>query len=112
MPIRNGLIEEIEGLKEYYKDGEIHREEEEGPAFDFLDNRLWYKENKLHRLNGPAVEMFDGTKEWYIEGKLHREAGPAIEHSNGYKEYWYLDKRIRCNSDEEYIRLINLKLFW
>ena len=30
----------------------------------------WYNEkNQLHRLNGPAIEWADGTKEWYVEGK-------------------------------------------
>jgi hypothetical protein len=34
------------------------------------------------------VEYSYGTKYWYKEGKLHREDGPAIEYTDGYKEWW------------------------
>ena len=34
------------------------------------------------------VECSDGTKKWYKDDKLHRDDGPAIEYANGYKEYW------------------------
>ena len=27
---------------------------------------------KLHRLDGPACEWANGTKEWWVNGKLHR----------------------------------------
>ena len=53
-------------------------------------NKYWYKEGKLHREDGPAVEYSDGGKEWYIEGKHHREDGPAIICGNGSK-YWYIE---------------------
>lgn len=46
------------------------------------------EEGKLHRLDGPAVEWGNGTKEWYKHGKRHREGGPAVEHTDGYKEFW------------------------
>lgn len=44
----------------------------------------------LHRLDGPAIESFDGSKFWYVNGKLHREGGPAVEQSNGSK-MWFVD---------------------
>jgi hypothetical protein len=60
---------------------------------DFLEGtKIWYKEGKLHRLNGPAKEFPDGYKEWYKEGKKHRLDGPAIEYPNGLKEWWIEDK--------------------
>lgn len=31
--------------------------------------KYWYKEGKLHRLDGPACEFSDGYKQWWIEGK-------------------------------------------
>ena len=52
-------------------------------------NRFWFKNGKLHRKNGPAVEYIDGTKKWYKNGKLHRLDGPAIEWSDGTK-LWYI----------------------
>ena len=76
------------------------------------ETKTWYKEGKLHREDGPAIEWADGLKYWFIEGKLHRLDGPAIEDFNGYKEYYYLDKKIECSSNEEYFKLLKLKAFW
>lgn len=45
----------------------------------------------LHRLDGPAVELIDGTKKWCVNDKFHRLDGPAIEWSDGDKEYWIND---------------------
>ena len=45
---------------------------------------------KLHRLDGPAVEFGDGTKWWFINGKQHRHDGPAVEWPNGTK-FWWID---------------------
>lgn len=39
----------------------------------------WYLNNKLHRVDSPAVEESDGRKKWYQDGILHREEGPAVE---------------------------------
>jgi hypothetical protein len=35
---------------------------------DFEGNRTWYLNNRLHRVDGPAVEMADGTRKWYLVG--------------------------------------------
>jgi len=32
-------------------------------------NKYWYKEDLLHRIDGPAIEYSDGRKEWYIDGE-------------------------------------------
>ena len=61
-------------------------------------SREWYRNGKLHREDGPALERSDGTKEWYKEGRLHREDGPAIEWSDGTKE-WYRNGR-PCRDEE------------
>ena len=56
--------------------------------------RYWYKHGKLsrvlHRVEGPAVECFNGDKYWYFNGRCHREDGAAIEYANGTKK-WYLE---------------------
>jgi hypothetical protein len=72
----------------------------------------YYLNDKLHRIDGPAVEYYDRTKIWYKNGLLHRLDGPAFEWSNEYKSWHYEGKRIDCNSQEEFERLIKLKLFW
>ena len=46
------------------------------------------KNGKLHRLDGPAIEWFDGSKYYYQDDQLHRTDGPAVEWANGSKEYW------------------------
>ena len=39
----------------------------------------------------PVMKLYaDGAKHWYRDGKLHREDGPAIEYADGGKE-WYLN---------------------
>ena len=61
--------------------------------------KRWYKDDKLHREGGPAVEYTDGTKEWLLNGKLHREDGPALECADGYKA-WYINDKLHI--EEEY----------
>lgn len=51
-------------------------------------NTFYYKNGKVHRENGPAIETSDGGKYWYKNEKAHREDGPAVEFSDGYKEWW------------------------
>ena len=64
---------------------------------DEKGSKFWYsdkKQNKLHREDGPAVELADGSKLWYLNGKCHREDGPAMICNNG-KCYWYINgKRV------------------
>jgi hypothetical protein len=57
-------------------------------------DRFWYQNDKLHRLDGPAVEYADGDRVWYQNGMPHRLDGPAIEYANGYKEYWIDGKKL------------------
>ncbi|HNC55219.1 MAG TPA: hypothetical protein PLP33_07235 [Leptospiraceae bacterium] len=53
-------------------------------------NKHWYKEGRLHREDGPAVEWIIGYKEWWVEGLRHRTDGPAVEYPNGDK-FWYVE---------------------
>jgi hypothetical protein len=73
---------------------------------------IYYLNDKLHRLDGPAYEGYDGYKEWWKNDELHRIDGPAVEYSNGNKYWYYEGKKIDCKSQEEFERLIKLKLFW
>jgi hypothetical protein len=54
----------------------------------------WFKEGKLHREDGPAIEHENGLKEWWVEDILHRTDGPAVEYPNGSKEWWIEGKQI------------------
>lgn len=35
-----------------------------------IDQRGWHQKGKLHRVDGPALQLPDGTCEWYLDGKL------------------------------------------
>jgi len=76
-----------------------------------LVKKCWYKNNLLHREAGLAVEYVDGYKCWYLEGKCHRVEGHTIEWTNGYKEWSYQDQRIECSSQQQFDKLIRLKIF-
>ena len=69
-----------------------------------------YKNNKLHRDDGPAVIYSDGSKEWYKNGKLHRDNGPAIMNNNGYIA-WYKNNKLH-RDDGPAIIITNGSKIW
>jgi hypothetical protein len=82
-----GIAEYPNKTKIWFKEGKIHRED--GPASECPDGtRFWYKEGKLHREDGPAREYPDGRKIWHKKGKQHRKDGPAVEYPDGRKKWW------------------------
>ena len=50
----------------------------------------WWLNDKMHRVDGPAIEMHDGSKAWLRHGLRHREDGPAIVWANGDRQ-WFLN---------------------
>jgi len=84
-------------------------------------DKYWYLNDKLmifhsyyllHREDGPAIEYANGDKIWCLNSKCHRIDGPTIERANGDKEWYYQGKKINCSSNEEFFRLLKLKVFW
>ena len=76
-------------------------------------------QGKLHRIDGPAWERadgtkewwVDGTKEWWVDGKRHRLDGPAVEWASGYKAWWVDGKQIPVDSQEEFVNyLLGIKI--
>ena len=68
-------------------------------------NIRWYNDKeKLHRLDGPAVEYAGGHKSWYVDGKRHRLDGPAIEWADGDKEWWVNGGLMTEKEFNEYIK--------
>ena len=57
-----------------------------------FDSIRFYKNNKLHNKNGPAIICNDEYKVWCINGLYHREDGPAVEYANGVKQWRYKDE--------------------
>jgi hypothetical protein len=47
---------------------------------------FYYFNSRLHRLDGPAKELFNGSKYWYQDGRLHRLDGPALKFYNRRKK--------------------------
>ena len=81
----------------------------------------YYKNDNLHREDGPAIEYPNGEKYWFINGLSHREDGPTVEFADGRKSWHYKDKFYGINDDftnetwkekvEELIRKEKLKIF-
>lgn len=97
----NGIREEhnSEGTIIWYKDDQVHRED--GPAVLKINGiQQWYKNGKLHNENGPATITGnqDGAQRWYINGELHREDGPAIKLENG-ETRWYINGSLHRDGD-------------
>jgi len=79
--MKNGLIIGNDGDKKWYKNDELHRDD--GPACEWENgDRSWYKNGKLHRADGPAEKYTTGSEFWYLNGLVHREGGPAISWAN------------------------------
>ena len=73
----------------HYRDGKLHRED--GPAVEYADgSKHWMMNGELHREDGPAAEMHNGTKQYWLNGKMHRYDGPAVECADGSK-HWMLN---------------------
>ncbi len=73
--------------------GELHRVN--GPALERADGtKEWWLNDKRHRTDGPAVELANGDKAWWLNGKIHRTDGPAVEWANGDKSWWLNGKRL------------------
>lgn len=96
--------------KEWYRDGKLHRID--GPAVECASGiKSWYQDGKLHRDSGPAVEYPDGDREWYQDGKLHRLDGPALGRVSDEGMPWYFKgELIDCENQEEFERLVEQKL--
>jgi antitoxin component YwqK of YwqJK toxin-antitoxin module len=93
-------IERKGGNKEWWKNGNRHRDNDL-PAVKCADgSKYWCINGKLHRDNDlPAIETADGDKEWYINGELHRDNDlPACEYEEGSK-HWYVNGKCHREND-------------
>jgi hypothetical protein len=80
------------GDKTWRQDGRLHRED--GPAVELANgHREWYRHGDLHRENGPAFEAPNGEKGWWRNGQLHRTDGPAVTGADSQAWSWYENGR-------------------
>lgn len=84
--MKNGLITNSYGVKEYWLNDDYHRED------------------------GPAVEFENGDVFYYVYGQLHRLDGPAVINGN-VQEWWVKGKRILASTQEEFEKMLKLKAF-
>jgi len=81
-----------------YRNDQFQLHRLDGPAIETANgSKQWYQNGKSHRLDGPAIEDADGTKAWWQNDKLHRLDGPAIEWADGAKSWWQNDKLHRLD---------------
>ncbi len=87
--MKNGKRTSSDGTQMWYKDDKLHRED--GPAVIYPDGtQYWCKVDKIHREDGPAIIYPDGSQTWFVDSKRHREDGPAYIGKNG-TQYWWLN---------------------
>lgn len=78
----------------------------------------WHKNEKRHRVGGPAITLGTGYEAWYIDGKLHRTDGPAMTWSSGSTAWYIENERIWSYKDFQHFSgcsdgvLMILKLRW
>ena len=110
--IFTGVVKDTHYTIVYYLNGKIHRED--GPAIEMANgNKYWYLNGRFHREYGPAIEYSDGAKKWYLNGKRHRTDGPARELADGHKTWYLNNKCYGYNNDfttESWIRFVELQL--
>ena len=81
------------GNRFWYQNDKVSRLD--GPAIEWANGtREWYLNGQRHRVDGPAIEWAEGTRIWYLNGQRHRVDGPAIECANGHREWWIEGKQL------------------
>lgn len=98
------LITDDHGGKQWWLNGQFHRID--GPAIELPDGtKEWCQHGQLHREDGPAIIHPDGYQAWCQHGQFHRADGPAVEWSDGSKEWWLFGIKTTEKNIIEYNRL-------
>lgn len=73
----------------HFKDGKIHRDDDKPAVINKDNEKYWYQNNVLHRVNNPAVIKLD-SELWYLNGRRHRIGGPSF-YGRGFESRWYVN---------------------
>lgn len=57
---------DMEGNNFHYDMMFLRYHRDNGPALKGLYAYEWWHHGKVHRLDGPAIEYYDGRKEWWV----------------------------------------------
>jgi hypothetical protein len=80
-------------------------------VIDSLGTKRWFLNDKLHRIDGPAIERINGSKQWWLNGRLHRIGGPANDSVIGYKE-WLINGQVHRDDGPAVIFPSGAKRYW
>lgn len=84
--------------------GRLHRED--GPAVEMPDgHKSWWKHGVCHRLDGPAIIQSNGNQYWYVEGRLHNDKGPSVIQISGKKWYYLYGQEI---SEKKFYNMLKM----
>ena len=72
----------------YNTKGDYHSPDNNTPAWEAGSIKHWYKNGELHREDDLPARITSTEQHWYKKGMLHRTTGPAVVYENGNKEYW------------------------
>jgi hypothetical protein len=92
-----------------YKDEEYRLHRVYGPAYinEKYDMELWFDHGKLHRIDGGPAFRHKHNMVWYADHKLHRLDGPAVDILGNPKQYWINGQRL---SPKEYKKEISRRI--
>lgn len=77
-------------ILEEYRDNQDRLHRIDGPALVYkTGEKFWYIYGVHHRVGGPATERPNGDCYWLQYGLLHRTDGPAVTSGNGNCESYY-----------------------
>ena len=94
-----------------FPNGKLHTFDD--PCVDNCDNKYWYRNGNIHRDNDlPALICISGNRFWYQNDKLHRDNDlPAIINNNG-DQYWYQNDKLHRDNDLPAIISVNGNQYW
>jgi len=112
-PKRDGWFKDpYNSVMSHYVNGMLNSVDDEPAVKHEGGDTIWYKDDKMHRDNGPAyISPKTGYKGWYKNGRRHREDGPAIINPTGAGNCtWWLDNRCLSKKEfNEYIKKQEIK---
>jgi hypothetical protein len=75
---------------------------------------MFYEEIKIEDGVEYKVTITDDWDAWTLGGKLHRMKGPAVVGKNEpiKQAWWFQGERVICSSQDEFERIVALKIFW
>jgi hypothetical protein len=93
------------GTKFWYKDGEMHRDNDE-PSFIDGTTKMWHKDGILYRDNDLPAFISSAWTLWYKNGVIHRDNNkPAA--INSKEKRWYINGKELNKKQIAFLKKIN-----